>query len=105
MSWVVRLIVVLPALAGLVGLLTRRSVVTARLLAVGTATVVAGLALAQWIAPADRADIATLGALPLHGLGVPLHLLSDPMSALVALAVALVVLAIQIFTVWYHRSD
>ena len=105
MSWVVRLIVVLPALAGLVGLLTRRSVTAARVLAVGSATVVTALALAQWISPAGRADIATLGGLQLRDLGVPLHLLSDPMSGLIGLAVALVVLAIQVFTVWYLRED
>ncbi|MDN5791127.1 MAG: NADH-quinone oxidoreductase subunit L, partial [Micrococcales bacterium] len=105
MSWVVRLIVVLPALAALAGLLTRRSVTGARVLAVGAATVVTGLAVAQWIAPAGRADIDTLGPLPLRDLGVPLHLLSDDLSGLVTLAVALVVLAIQVFTVWYQRED
>jgi NADH-quinone oxidoreductase subunit L len=104
-SWVVRLIIVLPALAGLVGLLLHRYRPVARLVAVAPAAAVAVLALAQWIAPVRSADIETIGALPVGGLKVPLHLLSDRQSGLVAFVVALVVLGIQVFTAWYLRDD
>ena len=105
MNWVVCLIVVLPALAGLAGLLARRQLPLARAIAVGTAAVVTVLGLLQWVAPARAADIDSFGGLPLADLSVPLHLLSDRMSGLVSFVVALVVLAIQVFTVWYLRHD
>ena len=105
MSWVVRLIVVLPALAGLVGLLVRRSPVLTRTVAVSSAAAVTLLALAQWALPANDAEIETLGSLPVGDVIVPLHLLSDRVSGLVAFVVALVVLAIQVYTTWYLRED
>jgi NADH-quinone oxidoreductase subunit L len=105
MSWVVRLIVVIPALAAIAGLLARRSVTASRIIAVGSAATVTVLALTEWIAPAGRADIDTWGGLPLGDLSVPLHLLSDRLSGLVAFVVALVVLCIQAYTVWYLDAD
>ncbi|NUR81457.1 MAG: NADH-quinone oxidoreductase subunit L [Dermatophilaceae bacterium] len=106
MSWIVRMIVVLPALAGLAGLLVHRRRVVAAAVAVSVAAYVMVLGLIQWVAPARAADIDTLGGLPLGGgLAVPLHLLSDRVSGLVSFVVALVVLAIQVFTVWYLRDD
>ena len=105
MSWVVRLIVVLPALAALVGLLVHRQRRLSASIAVGAASLVAVLALLQWVAPSRTADIGTFGALPLGDLSVPLHLLSDRVSGLVSFVVAVVVLCIQVFTVWYLRDD
>jgi NADH-quinone oxidoreductase subunit L len=105
MSWVVRLIVVLPALAGLVGLLVRRSPVLARAVAVLTAAGVTVLAFTEWVAPANSTEIGTLGTLPVGDVTVPLHLLSDRVAGLVAFVVALVVLAIQVYTTWYLRED
>ncbi|MGW5240828.1 NADH-quinone oxidoreductase subunit 5 family protein [Monashia sp. NPDC004114] len=105
MSWVVRLIIVLPALAGLAGLLLHRWRPAAGMVAIATSAVVTVMALAQWIAPVRAADIETIGALPVGGLKVPLHLLSDRQSGLVAFVVALVVLGIQVFTAWYLRDD
>lgn len=105
MSWVVRLIVVIPALAAIAGLLARRSVALSRAIAVGSAAVVTVLALTEWIAPAGRGDIDTWGGLPLGDLSIPLHLLSDRLSGLVAFVVALVVLCIQAYTVWYLDAD
>ncbi|GAA6524935.1 proton-conducting transporter membrane subunit [Intrasporangium sp. DVR] len=105
MTWVVRLIVLLPALAGLAGLLARRQRAVAAGVAVGSAALVTALGLAQWLAPLRTADIDSLGGLPLRDLSVPLHLLSDRLSGLVSFVVALVVLAIQVFTVWYLRED
>jgi NADH-quinone oxidoreductase subunit L len=105
MSWVVRLIVVLPALAGLVGLLVRRSPQLARAVAVSAAAGVTLLAFTQWVWPVDSAEIETLGSLPLGDLTVPLHLLSDRVSGLVSFVVAFVVLAIQVYTTWYLRED
>lgn len=105
MSWVVRLIVLVPALAGVLGLLARRWPVAARVVAVGSAAAVTVLAVMQWAAPTRTADIDTIGALPLGDLDVPLQLLSDRVSGLVAFVVAVVVLCIQAFTVWYLRPD
>ncbi|GAB3885381.1 NADH-quinone oxidoreductase subunit 5 family protein [Terrabacter terrigena] len=106
MSWIVRMIVVLPALAGLVGLAVHRRRVVSAAVAVSVSAYVTVLGLTQWVAPARTADIDTLGSLPLGGgLAVPLHLLSDRVSGLVSFVVALVVLAIQVFTVWYLRDD
>jgi NADH-quinone oxidoreductase subunit L len=105
MSWVVRLVVVVPALAGLAGLLLGRSRPLARAIAVSASAATTVLALAQWIAPLRTTDVGTLGALPLGDLSVPLHLLSDRLSGLVSFVVALVVLAIQTYTVWYLRDD
>ncbi len=102
---VVRLVVLLPALAGLAGLLARRSAVAARAIAVGSAVVVAALAVAVAVSPMNTADIDSVGDLPLRNLSAPLHLLSDQLSSVVTLVVALVVLAIQVFTVWYLRED
>ena len=105
MTWVVRLIVLVPAVAGLLGLLAWRQRVVASGIAVGAAAVVTVLGLLQWIAPVRATDIDSLGGLPLLDLSVPLHLLSDRLSGLVSFVVALVVLAIQVFTVWYLRDD
>src|SRR5690349_14186594 len=100
------MIVVLPALAGLLGLLVHRRRVVAAAVAVSVAAYVMVLGLVQWVAPARVADIDSLGSLPLgRDLAVPLHLLSDRVSGLVSFVVALVVLAIQVFTVWYLRDD
>ncbi|GAA2742103.1 hypothetical protein GCM10009868_10790 [Terrabacter aerolatus] len=105
MSWIVRMIVVLPALAALVGLLCRRQRLLAAGVAISVSSYVAVLALIQWVAPSRSADIDTIGALPLGDLSVPLHLLSDRVSGLVSFVVALVVLGIQVFTAWYLRDD
>jgi NADH-quinone oxidoreductase subunit L len=105
MSWIVRMIVVLPALAALAGLLARRQRLLAAGIAIGTSAYVAVLAFIQWVAPTRTADIESIGSLSTGALRVPLHLLSDPLSGLVALAVAVVVLAIQVFTAWYLRDD
>ncbi|TQM64307.1 NADH-quinone oxidoreductase subunit 5 family protein [Humibacillus xanthopallidus] len=105
MSWIVRMIVVLPALAALAGLLARRQRLLAAGIAIGTSAYVAVLAFIQWVAPARTADIESIGHLSTGSLQVPLHLLSDRLSGLVALVVAVVVLAIQVFTAWYLRDD
>jgi len=105
MSWIVRMIVVLPALAALAGLLARRQRLLAAGIAIGMSAYVTVLAFIQWVAPARTADIESIGRLSTGALQVPLHLLSDRLSGLVALAVAVVVLAIQVFTAWYLRDD
>jgi len=133
-SVVVRLVVLLPALAALVGLvlgLVRPHRLAAAATAVGAAAVGAVLAvvdvvgsaglgdgpggigtpLAALLPPAGRAvgsgplEISTVGPLPAGDLVVPLHLLLDRPSALVALAVTLVGLAVQLFSVWYLADD
>ncbi len=105
MTWIVRMIVVLPALAALAGLLARRQRRVAAGIAIAVAAYVAVLAAVECVAPARAADLESIGALSTGGLSMPLHLLSDRLSGLVALVVALVVLAIQVFTAWYLRDD
>ena len=105
MSWVVRLIILVPAVASLLGLLSRRFRATSAVIAVSASAAVTVLALAQWIDPVRSASIETIGALPVGALQVPLHLLSARLSGLVAFVVAIVVLGIQVFTVWYLRDD
>ena len=105
MSWVVRLVVALPALAALAGLLTRGRRGVSAGIAVAASALVTVLAFVEWVAPTRSADIDTIGRLPLGDLSVPLHLLSDQLSGLTAFVVAVVVLAIQVFTAWYLRDD
>ena len=105
MTWVVPLVVLVPAAAALLGLLVRRSRAASRAVAVWPAAAVVVLAFLQYVAPARSATIETLGSLPLVGLDAPLHLLSDRHSGLVALAVALVVLAVQVYSTWYLAAD
>ena len=104
MSWIVRMIIVLPALAALGGLLARRQRALAAAVAIAVSAYVATLALIQWIAPSRTADIDTIGRLPLGDLSAPLHLLSDQASGLVSFVVALVVLGIQVFTCLLYTS-
>ena len=106
MSWVVRMLVVLPALAA-AGRAARADAGAASPPASPSRCrpYVAVLALIQWVAPSRTADIDTIGRLPLGDLSVPLHLLSDRVSGLVSFVVALVVLGIQVFTAWYLRDD
>jgi NADH-quinone oxidoreductase subunit L len=105
MSWIVRMIVVLPALAALAGLLARRRRLLAAGIAIGTSASVTVLAFIQWVAPTRTTDIESIGSLSTGALHVPLHLLSDRLAGLVGLVVAVVVLAIQVFTAWYLRDD
>ena len=111
MSLVVRLLVLLPAIAALTGLLARRSPRAAALLATGAAAVGLLLAVLQVLGgPSGEgrraaATIETIGALPVGDLSLPLHLLTDRSSALVAIAVTVVGLAVQVFSVWYLHDD
>ena len=90
MSWIVRMIVVLPALAALAGLLVRRQRLLAAGIAIGVSAYVLVLAFIQWVSPARPADIAGNGPRWTGGRPVPLHQLCDPLSGRVALAVVLV---------------
>ena len=111
MTLVVRLLVLLPAIAALAGLLARRSPRAAALLATAAAGLGVVLAVVQVFGGPSgdgrrvTATIETIGALPVGDLSLPLHLLTDRSSALVALAVTVVGLAVQVFSVWYLRDD
>ena len=111
MSLIVQLLVLLPAVAAVVGLLVRRSPRAAALLATAAASAGLVLAVIQVLGgPSGEgrhstAIIETIGALPVGDLALPLHLLTDRSSALVALAVAVVGLAVQVFSVWYLHDD
>ncbi|GAA1892511.1 NADH-quinone oxidoreductase subunit L [Lapillicoccus jejuensis] len=108
MSVVVRLVVLLPALAALAGLLLVRR----RAAAAAVATVTAGLGVLLAVAEVVGTDrgavptqVGTIGGLAAGDLTVPLTLLLDRPTALVALAVTLVGLAVQVFSVWYLADD
>lgn len=111
MTLVVRLLVLLPAIAAVSGLLVRRSPRAAALVATAAAAAGLVLALVQVIGgpggagPRAAMTIDTIGALPVGDLALPLHLLSDRSSSLVALAVVVVGLAVQVFSVWYLHDD
>ncbi|MEO3938048.1 NADH-quinone oxidoreductase subunit L [Dermatophilaceae bacterium Soc4.6] len=115
MSVVVRLVVLLPALAALLGILLgliRPHRVAAAGLAVGAAAVGVALALVDLVGSGGAVgpdggplEISTIGPLPAGDLVVPLHLLLDRPSAVVALAVTVVGLAVQLFSVWYLADD
>ena len=104
-----RLVVLLPALAALVGLLlARRSRGASGVVAVGASLAGLVLALLELVAVhagGGSATIGTIGPLPLGQLAVPLHLLAEPLSAVVAVAVTVVGAAVQAFARWYLAED
>ena len=102
----VQLIVLLPALAAVVGLGLRRSRPFSGLAATGTSSAVLLCAVLQLASTNDRVQtISTFGPLSTGELAVPLELIADRTSAVLALAVAVVGLAVQVFSIWYLRDD
>jgi len=102
----VQLIVLLPALAAVVGLGLRRSRPFSGLVATGTSSAVLLCAVLQLASTNDRVQtISTFGPLSTGELAVPLELIADRTSAVLALAVAVVGLAVQVFSIWYLRDD
>ncbi len=102
----VQLLVLIPALAGLVGLLLRPRRAFSGLVAVAAAALVLVLSVFQFAETAGRSDVVpTFGPLPVGELQIPLNLLADRTSAGIAVAVAVVGLAVQVFSVWYLRDD
>jgi NADH-quinone oxidoreductase subunit L len=99
------LLVLVPALAGVVGLATGRDDRMARGVAGGTGALTLLLAVVGW-ASGSRGGGVTIGP-PLEAgeLSVPLELLHDPTRWALASIVALVALAVQLYSTWYLATD
>lgn len=101
-----QLLVLVPALAALLGLLTRGIGPLTRLVAVAGAALALVAAVVQVAATGtESATVGTIGQLSSGELAVPLHLLADRTGALIAVAVGIVGLAVQVFTLWYLHDD
>ena len=99
------LVVLVPALAALVGLGTGRDDRIARGVAVGASALTLLLALVGWAATDDSTVTTLLPALEAGELQVPLDVLHDPTRWALASVVALVVLGVQVYSTWYLASD
>lgn len=99
------LVVLLPALAALVGLGTGRDDRLARGVAVGASALALLLALVGWATTDDSTVTSLLPALEAGELQVPLEVLHDPTRWAIASVVALVVLGVQVYSTWYLGTD
>ncbi|HET9020288.1 MAG TPA: proton-conducting transporter membrane subunit [Ornithinibacter sp.] len=97
-------IVLVPAVAAVVGLLVGRDERLSRVVAVGASGVALLLTLLGWALAGDPVAAAGPG-LDAGELDVPLGLVSDPTRAAVAFVVALVALAVQVYSTWYLETD
>jgi len=107
-SLAVRLVVLVPFVASILGLLVARRRRASAFIA--SAGAVVSLLAGSYVLYAIHHDpftseVSTVGALPLGQLQVPLHLLVDDLSAIVVVAVAIVGLAVQLFSNWYLHED
>ncbi|MFL6101391.1 MAG: NADH-quinone oxidoreductase subunit L [Actinomycetales bacterium] len=107
--WTARLVVVLPALAAVIGLLVPRgSRRLAAAIAVGTAGATLVVAVVELLATHDgrsRSGISLLGTAQSGAGAFSLDLRGDRLSALVAVAVALVALCVQAYSTAYLADD
>jgi NADH-quinone oxidoreductase subunit L len=104
----VRLVVLVPFLASILGLLVARRRQAAALIAGAGAllTMLAGSFVLYAIHHSAFApEVSTVGPLPLGQLQMPLNLLIDDLSAIVVVAVSIVGLAVQLFSAWYLWDD
>jgi NADH-quinone oxidoreductase subunit L len=98
-------ILLLPALAAVVGFFVGRDDRVARAVAVGGSGLTLLLAVVAW---AVQGEAGVTGAGPgLHAgeLRVPLDVVTDPSRAAVAFVVALVAFAVQVYSTWYLGTD
>ena len=105
-----RLVVLVPALAALVGLLVARrtDLRAARFVAVGASALAIVVALLEVIGVHGSAGAGTVSSIPaLHAgeLRIPLLLQATTATATIALVVAVVGWAVQVFAGWYLRDD
>ena len=98
-------IVLLPALASVVGLASARDVRLSRMVAVGVAALVLLLAVLAWVVQGEGGLTAAGPGLEAGELTVPLDLVTDPSRAAVAFVVAVVALAVQVYSTWYLADD
>ena len=105
-----RLVVLVPALAALVGLLVARrtDVRAARLVAVGASVLAMVVAFLEIVGVQGSSGAGTLTSIPALDAGelrIPLQLQATAATATIALVVALVGWAVQVFAGWYLRED
>ncbi|MGO4342495.1 NADH-quinone oxidoreductase subunit 5 family protein [Pedococcus sp. 2YAF34] len=109
-----RLVVLLPALAAVLGLFLARPrvdagrVVPARGLAVGASALTVLVALVQLVGVHSGSASTAVGTLPALDAGelrIPLQLQTTTATALIAIVVAVVGWAVQAFAGWYLRDD
>lgn len=105
-----RLVVLVPALAALVGLLVARrtDVRAARLVAVGASVLAMVVAFLEVVGVQGSSGAGTLTSIPALDAGelrIPLQLQATAATATIALVVALVGWAVQVFAGWYLRED
>ena len=99
------LVVLVPALAAVLGVAVGRADRVARGVAVGASSLMLLLAVVGW-AVAGRSDVVTVGAaLEVGELQVPLEVLHDPTRWALASVVALVALGVQVYSTWYLATD
>ena len=99
------LLVLVPALAAVLGVAVGRDDRVARGVAVGASSLMLLLAVVGW-AVAGRSDVVTVGAaLEVGELQVPLEVLHDPTRWALASVVAVVALGVQIYSTWYLATD
>jgi NADH-quinone oxidoreductase subunit L len=98
-------VVLLPALAALLGLALGGDRRLAKGVAVGVGAAVLGLTVVAWALQDGEVLEAAGPALRAGELSVPLALAADPSRAAVAFVVALVALGVQVYSVWYLASD
>jgi NADH-quinone oxidoreductase subunit L len=104
----VRLVVLVPFIASILGLLVARRRQASALIAGAGAllTMLAGAFVLYAIHhTAFEPQVSTVGPLPLGQLQMPLNLLVDDLSAIVVVAVSIVGLAVQLFSAWYLWDD
>jgi len=104
-----RFVVLLPAVAALVGLLAaRRHLVGARVTAVVGSSLTLLFAVVELVAvhtSASRSLVHTVAALAAGELQIPLQLQATAATALAAVVVGVVGWAVQVFAAWYLRDD
>jgi NADH-quinone oxidoreductase subunit L len=108
-SLAVRLVVLAPFIASILGLwVARRNQRASALIASGGAvlSLLAGVYLLYAVHNRPFTPlVSTVGPLPLGQLQMPLNLFVDDLSAIVVVAVAIVGLAVQLFSTWYLHED
>ncbi|MGL5865581.1 MAG: NADH-quinone oxidoreductase subunit 5 family protein [Dermatophilaceae bacterium] len=93
-------VVLLPAVAALVGLAVHGRPAAARAVALTSSVLTLGLAVVGWAAT-DGVSVSLGPALAAGGLEVPLALTTDPTRGAIAFVVALVAGGVQVYSTWY----
>ena len=107
-SLAVRLVVLVPFAASILGLLVaRRRRAGAFIASTGSlVSLLAGIYVLYAVHNKPfTPEVSTIGALPLGQLKMPMNLFVDDLSAIVVVAVAIVGLAVQLFSNWYLHED